>query len=452
MKKFKLAILISSLFIVGCSNQNKGSTAMSNSSTSSFNGDNVNEVTNIISNVNLNTINDLNGLTPTIGDIDILLVPIHFSDSNNTMDVDLIDKAFNFDGQIEDEWYSVKKYYEISSYNKCHLNFVMQDIITLNHDAKYYTEEFTNTNYVYGTNEIVKEVLNALDYKIDFTKFDSNSDGYIDGIYLVYDYPVDFTLQKAIWWAFTYYFSCIDGYENITFDNMKVQSYVFAGYDFFTQYNHKIRTNTFIHETAHMFGIDDYYDTNSNSGAVQGGLASGDIMDGTIGDHNAFTKALLSWNQGKYIHPKKNMQIELDAFQKNGDYIILSNDFVESSNILQEYFILEYYTPTGLNEYEKMFKIPGIRVLHVVANTRKNGQLQYNNSTTNVKLISQITTSDGKTYISSSTARSDNTLFTKDEELINVKYVDNVNLQYSFKVVDLNEKKATLLITNKKEL
>ena len=119
---------------------------------------------------------------------------------------------------------------------------------------------------------------------------------------------------------------------------------------------------------------------------------------------------------------------------------------------MQEYFILEYYTPTGLNEYEKMFKIPGIRVLHVVANTRKNGQLQYNNSTTNVKLISQITTSDGKTYISSSTARSDNTLFTKDEELINVKYVDNVNLQYSFKVVDLNEKKATLLITNKKEL
>ena len=195
--------------------------------------------------------------------------------------------------------------------------------------------------------------------------------------------------------------------------------------------------------------IPDYYDYNANQGTNKGGLAKADMMDGTIGDHNAFTKSLLGWNSGKLITPETSVTIDLEAFSTSGDYLILTNDFDENKGILQEYFILEYYTISGLNEYDKMFTINGIRVLYVIADTKKNGTFKYNNATTNIKLISQITTSNGSTYLTNTTEKSNDTLFTEGESLSSAKLSDDSYLNYTFKVDSLSEEKATITISKR---
>ncbi|MCI5745451.1 MAG: hypothetical protein MR270_04130, partial [Erysipelotrichaceae bacterium] len=231
----------------------------------------------------------------------------------------------------------------------------------------------------------------------------------------------------------------------ILFDNLKIKSNVFAGIDFLINKQEKLETHTYIHEMAHMFGLDDYYDTALTKGSEKGGLAGADMMDQTIGDHNSFSKALLGWNNGKII--KESTTIELSSSAINGDYLILANDFDLSKGLFQEFFILEYYTPTSLNEYDKMFKISGIRMLHVIAYLKKDGTLKYNNSTSNVKLISQITDSEGSTYLKNAVSRSDETLFTLNESLNKVCYANNERLNFTFTIIDLNKTTAYIKIT-----
>ena len=447
MKLNRFVLLLTSLLLASCNTpKNSESTAVSNDSSTSF-VENENVIKEIVPNADLNKLNGYEGLTPSTGNIDILLIPIHFENINSEMDLSLIDKAFNSYKKDDNttEFYSVKEYYEISSYGKCNLNFNITDTFTVSKPSSYYTTQYNNSNYINAAEEMMCEALSHFDSEINFEDYDSNNDGYIDGIYMIYDNPIDYSYKYNLWWAWTCYFENND----VIFDNLKVKSYVFAGYDFLKEENRVCSTHTYIHETAHMFGIDDYYDYNISQGTNKGGLAKADIMDGTIGDHNAFTKALLGWNTGKLITPKTSITVDLEAFSTNGDYLIIANDFDENKGILQEYFILEYYTVSGLNEFDKMFTIDGIRVLYVIAETKKDGTFKYNNSSTNIKLISQITTSKGNTYLTSSTDKSDDTLFIENESLDTAKFSDDSTLQYTFKVDSLTDEKATITISKR---
>lgn len=453
MRFNKFVLLLTCLLIAGCNNTNNTeSTTTSNDSSTSF-IENENVITEIIPNADLNKLNGYEGLTPSTGDVDILLIPIHFENINRTMDLSLIDKAFNSYEKDNNttEFYSVKEYYEISSYGNLNLNFNITETYTVCNPSNYYTSSYNNANYTYAAEEIMLEALRYLDNQIDFNDYDSNKDGYIDGIYMIYDQEVDYSYKYNLWWAWTCYFQNAESNQSddYLFDGLKLQSYVFAGYDFLIENGKKCETHTYIHETAHMFGIDDYYDYNANQGTNKGGLAKADIMDGTIGDHNAFTKSLLGWNTGKLITPETSVTVDLEAFSTNGEYLILTNDFDENKGVLQEYFILEYYTISGLNEYDKMFNINGIRVLYVIANTKKDGTFRYNNSTSNIKLISQITTSNGNTYLTNTTNRSDDTLFVENESLTSAKFSDDSYLNYTFTVDALTEEKATITISKK---
>ena len=464
MKKSKLAIFLLTILLSGCNNSNESTTTSLDSSTSfiensySVESSSVeneiqipnNSLNEFESYADLNSLNNYSGLTPSKGDVKILLLPIHFKDiDENKMNIDLIDKAFNSKDNSLVEWHSVSEFYQKSSYGNLNLSFELAPSYVASEKSTFYTNAYNNNNYTSAAESIIVEALESLDDFYDFSEYDSNNDGYIDGIYLIYDAPVDYTYNHSLWWAWTSY----NFNDSFKIDNISFKSYVFAGYDFINQDNRNCNTHTYIHETAHMFGIDDYYDYSLTSGTNTGGLAKADLMDGTIGDHNAFSKALLGWNKGKVVEIKEtntSFTVSLDAFQNSGDYLILANNFDYSKGLLQEYFILEYYTPTNLNEFDKMFSINGIRVLHIVGTTVKNGKFRYNNGTTPVKLISQITTSIGGTYVNSSTNRSDDTLFVEHESLEKAKYSSNEDLNYSFKVDSLNEYNAIITITKTK--
>lgn len=442
MKKAFIVIPLLVCFVSSCFN-NKESTTISNGSTSFM--ENITETKAIESNLDLNTLNGLSGLTPSLGNINILLIPIHFNDiEDNNMNIDVLNNVFNGTLNENMSWYSVSEFYEKSSYGKCHLNFEITPVYETINSYSYYCSNYNNKNYTDASDKILNEALSYFDMQYDYSLFDNDNDGYIDGIYLVYDAPVDTNNNNNLWWAYTYYFAN----DLITFDNKKVKSYVFAGYDFLyvDSSNNKPDSHTFIHEMAHMFGIDDYYDYQAGIGKKEGGLAGGDIMDGTIGDHNSFTKALLKWNKGTLIQPSDSIIVELDAMQNNGDFIILANDFNLSKNFAQEFFVLEYYTNTNLQEYDKIFSIPGIRMLHINGKLDSNCKFLYNNSYTTNKFISQITSSKGATYLSNTTSRSDYSLFTVGKELIEVKYDTGEKLNYSFNVKELLDNKAIIEI------
>ena len=82
------------------------------------------------------------------------------------------------------------------------------------------------------------------------------------------------------------------------------------------------------------------------------------------------------------------MTLTLEDFSKNGDTIIIANNWNESLGAYQEYYILVYYTNNGLNAGDYgYFSRDGIVVYHVNASLYKeeyDGEIYYdiyNNNT-----------------------------------------------------------------------
>ena len=122
---------------------------------------------------------------------------------------------------------------------------------------------------------------------------------------------------------------------------------------------------------GHMFGLNDYYDYSSQY-TPAGGFS---MQDSNVGGHDPFSSFSLGW--GKAYIPEETATIALKPFTTSGEMIVLTPNWNEFNSPFDEYIVLEYFTPDGLNEldttvqydhrYPKGSKTPGIRVWHVDA-------------------------------------------------------------------------------------
>ena len=131
--------------------------------------------------------------------------------------------------------------------------------------------------------------------------------------------------------------------------------------------NKLVDAHTLIHETGHLLGLEDYYDYDGKMGTA-GGL---DMMDNNIGDHTAYSKYSLGWTNPYVV--TGDSEITIKPFESSGDMILIKDDWNHSA--MDEYLLIEFYTPTGLNAkdaeakyagiYPIMFQKPGIKVYHI---------------------------------------------------------------------------------------
>ena len=130
-----------------------------------------------------------------------------------------------------------------------------------------------------------------------------------------------------------------------------------------------MNTYTFIHEFAHVLGADDYYDTSYETEPMNGL----DMMDAMTGDHNAYTKFNLGWiTTSRLVVTNSTLTLTLEAFSTGGDTIILATNWDDDLGVYQEYFVIMYYTGTGLNgENAGYFTRDGVVVYHINASLYK---------------------------------------------------------------------------------
>ncbi len=276
-----------------------------------------------------------------------------------------IEKGF-FGESSETGWESVSSYYTKSSYGKLNITGEVAPIYKAPLSEERYNFLTKLNDVIDTTGQIAQDALDEIAKKgtINLADYDTNSDGFIDAIWMVYNLPADG--DSDLFWAFTT--------SNSVKSNSKyrAQTYAWASYHFFGEGGYPLPdSHTFIHETGHILGLDDYYSYSENPESPMGAL---DMMDYNIGDHCAFSKYLLKWIDPRYI--VKEGTYTLKNFQKYGDSIILATNY--NGTPFCEYLILEYYNPDGLNyldshfsysmsTYPKMFSSSGLRILHVDA-------------------------------------------------------------------------------------
>ena len=325
-----------------------------------------------------------------------LVIPVWFSDSASLIkDGENKESIRNklttaFSGTTEETgWNSVKTYYETESNGKKSFDFTIADWYDCNISSSEFAGDQNDTRVAQETEALIKNAVNNYFYETDDNRkdYDSDGDGYIDAVAVIYaaqnyksgfDYAGYYRKRPSA--SFTNFWAYVYWLQDPSVKNVNkpgTNAYLWASYDFANisgkndpSYPIKVDAHAYIHETGHLFGLDDYYDYTGNN-KPGGGFS---MQDYNVGMHDPYSIISLGWG-GDIKVPTETSTITLNKFTSSHDVILLSDNYQDS--VFDEYLLLEYYSPEGLNEldsdysyegtYPKGPKTPGIRLWHVDA-------------------------------------------------------------------------------------
>ncbi len=395
---------------------------------------------------------------PTTGSPAVLVIPVQFSNvtaASKNYDIDVLKEMFCKDG--ETDYYSVYDYYNISSYGDLKLDItVLDEWFTPKYDSNYYyraTDDYYGTTIDIGDQLIMDEALAYLAGTMDLSKFDSDNNGCIDSIVLINTLDIG---DDDFYWAYRYWNLYTDdqGYY-YEYDGVSANDYMWASYQFIyesydsngnvTYKDNTVRNPyTFIHEFGHILGLDDYYDTEYINHPMDGN----DMMDGMVGDHNAFSKFNLGWlTDSRLVVTDSSVTLTLEDFSKNGDTIIIANNWDDKLGAYQEYYIVVYYTNNGLNSGDDYgyFGRDGIVVYHINATLYKEdyyGEIYYDIYNNNTDASSEYGSEDNLIEFVKSVE--DTYTYVVGSTFGNVYDDNGVKLGYTFTVDALTSEYATI--------
>lgn len=362
------------------------------------------------------------GVLPSLGSPKVLVVPVNLGGHTTNNMINNIYQAFN--GTAETTGYeSVTSFYQKSSNGRLNLTFdVLDEWFKPSKNASYYENYASSADKYYesGAGLILHEFLNEYNDTFDFSDYDYDGDGFIDGVWMVYNVKPQYTNSTGFYWA--YVTNTIN--DSKKYDNVLPRYYGFASYYFMFEKELEVElgrklelydmsditydAHTYIHETGHLLGLDDYYDTDTTKGAT-GGIYTAGMMDCNRGDLNSIDKLLLGWIDPYVIYANSEKNITIDAFSSTNDVILVSK--VNPDSIYGEYFLIELYNSEGLASSDHPIEVPtayyptkpyytyGLRILHIDAtltNTYEGKKYEspvkflYNNSTTNKLFVDTV--------------------------------------------------------------
>ena len=346
-----------------------------------------------------------------VGNQKMLIVPVQLSSGTSwtTTMLNTIDDVF-FGESSDTTFESVQSYFLKSSYNTLNIGGAVTDVFK----SKYTKSDIVNAtkNKITCSDLIAEEFYNSSNASL-LKEYDVNKDGFVDNCVFIYsnNYASGSSskAEQNSFWAWCTYYDYQSNSTKPSINNYMWASYNFIndGYSFYN--NNKPDAHTFIHETGHLLGLDDYYCyDDKNAWDCAGQL---DMQSYNVGDHNIYSKMALGWVKPYVVTDSASITLKTSALYPQA---ILINDSWNGS-AFDEYIIIEYYTPQGLNkmdsEYnfngrEKMYNYNGLRIYHVDSrmtelNVSSEGELSFKGYTDDIK-----STYNSVTYIGSSNSTS----------------------------------------------
>ncbi len=372
------------------------------------------------------------------GKTSLLVIPVSFTDSpteikirDNYDEVTRTIDSYNEATVIEDlnniyfgdpketGLMSVKSFYEAESNYQLEINGTVADW----YNAPIDSSSITNS---YQRYELAKDALNNYREQNrvggelpDLKEFDNNNDGYIDGVVLAYAYPPTkhnhwsepwnsvygiSTINEMMWSCISHMphnWSGVDS-PNINFPSMPATIQWISldhlrgetsdakdniGLYFKSHFSSYLQEpETAIHETGHMFGLPDYYDTDSHNDSwyyINASL-TGDytMQEGNAAGHDPYSLISLGWVDPYVV--SEECTIELNK----GDVALVSPNGLSSNSPFDEYMLVDLWSYGGIdviNEYNSTMLSsikPGVRIWHVDSRLSGNSFIANNNFST----------------------------------------------------------------------
>ena len=312
----------------------------------------------------------------------MLIVPVHLSGESETWTnkkLSDIEKAF-FGKASETSWHSVSSYFDESSYGNLHLIGEVAPVFESSYSESDLLSYASKTKNPPCSDFIASEYSTSTSLSNEKRKeYDQDGDGYIDATIFIYlPKPINSPTNSNTdaFWAW-----CYANTNNLASTSKPVvNNYMWASYDFINDSYVKtelfetlpsgIEAHTYIHETGHLLGLDDYYCYDEYK--IWNCAGDRDMQAFNIGDHNIYSKMALGWVSPYYV--TGDCEIKLHSSSLYGEAIVIRDEW--NKTIFDEYLIIEYYTPEGLNYQDskhsydyrnKMYQGSGLRIYHVDA-------------------------------------------------------------------------------------
>lgn len=306
-----------------------------------------------------------NAIFPREGKCNLLMLLVNFSDTEVTIDRQTLDNMMNQEGY--NEIGSFRDYMLEASDGKLDITTTVTDWINISrpHDDFYYNTTRPNTY------ELILEALELIDDEYDFTKYDNNEDGYIDGIMVVHQGTgQESSYDKSDIWSHS---SSLEYFEpdvkKRTFDGKVFNAYTVEPELVRDQWgnNEQTTVGVFCHEFTHNLGAPDYYDTGNigwNGTGTWDLMASGS-WNGAQGDRpamiNAYQRILFGW----LPEPETLTQ---DTEVKDLEAINISKKVYKiPTNEDYDYFLLENRQQSA-SPFEQGLQGSGLLVYHIDQN------------------------------------------------------------------------------------
>ncbi|MFZ4582038.1 MAG: M6 family metalloprotease domain-containing protein [Paludibacter sp.] len=284
--------------------------------------------------------------SPT-GNKKLILLLIEYTDVKFTKSrqdfVDLMNSQnYNLNGAEG----SVKDYFSEISYNQFTLQTdVAPQIYTANNDMAYYGAPNGSLHDIRAY-DLMLEAVQKADPDVDFSQYDNDGDGSVDGVYIIYAGYGEASsgLVNTIW----PHASSIIGQ---TFDGKAITKY---------SCSNELNANgtltsigVICHEFGHVCGAPDYYDTDYATGGEYIGVGNWDVMDrglyntttaksGSKPAHlNPMEKVRAGWATPIIITNATNLTIP--------DITSNPSIYIYNTATANEYFMLENRQKTGFN-------------------------------------------------------------------------------------------------------
>ena len=298
----------------------------------------------------------------------ILVVPVQLSGGTTwtTTMLTNLEKVF-FGKSTDTSWHSVSSFFDQSSYGKLHLTGEVTDVL------KVTNYSVTSLNrYGEEASDIIAELFDNSNL-ISASKrkeYDQDDDGYLDATIFIYSNAYS-TSNNSAYWAWCYF---IENRRNV--NAPVVNNYMWASYTFMNDTYGSLlapsglEAHTYIHETGHLLGLDDYYCYDETRPWDCAG--DRDMQSYNIGDHNIYSKMAMGWVNPYVV--TDSCEINLRSSALYDDAILIKDTW--NGSIFDEYILIEFYTPEGTNYQDsryayssrnKMYNYSGLRIYHVDA-------------------------------------------------------------------------------------
>ena len=275
---------------------------------------------------------------PTTGKRKLLMLLVNYANTQTT-----IPRA-NFEEMMNAEGYngtgSFRDFFLDNSYGQLDVETTVVGWIQLQSNKyAYSTEDMT---------ALISEAISIIDGEIDFTEFDNDGDGILDGLSIIHQgYGQEVTGSADDVWSHSG-----DLLSEIYADGVRVRTYTIQPellYDM-----HQMTVGLFCHEFGHNLGAPDFYDTDyESSGGSFTGTGVWDIMSGGSwnqvnleGDSpshiNMWQKMQFGWVTPQYLTESCSITDMPSASSEPVGYIM-------NTQREGDYFVLENRVPTGFD-------------------------------------------------------------------------------------------------------